>query len=153
MRHSLWLVAMLLALLLSDLPAMRKHKTRPLPARGKNDNESPLRRGSNEFGVWTGYSPSSFKLKGQTEDRKLFLLNLQYARTLFTTCPLTLKVHRRDCAGGAGDASRRKCSWLTGLCWSTPGTVYGAGASPIGFQGNFSRKSIQPFCQRKRGIP
>jgi hypothetical protein len=32
------------------------------------------------------------------------------------------------------------------------GTIYGAGASPIGFQGNFGRKAIQPFANGSVGF-
>lgn len=32
------------------------------------------------------------------------------------------------------------------------GTIYGAGASPIGFQGNFGGKSIQPFANGSVGF-
>src|ERR1700757_2570805 len=59
---------------------------------GPNVDEAPgLRGGTNEFGIWTGYSPSSFVLKGTSTDRQLFLLNVQYARTLVATRPVTLK--------------------------------------------------------------
>src|SRR5215472_3611652 len=50
-----------------------------------------LRRGTNEFGGWIGYSPFSFVLKGTSKDRELLLVNLQYARTLFVAGPLTFK--------------------------------------------------------------
>jgi hypothetical protein len=120
---------MLLALLLSDLPLAKAQDSSPASQR-ENDNESPLRRGSNEFGVWTGYSPSSFKLKGQTEDRKLFLLNLQYARTLFTTCPLTLK-YTAEIVPVALEMQPTQVFLVNGTVLVNPaGTVYGAGASP-----------------------
>jgi hypothetical protein len=50
-----------------------------------------LRRGTNEFGIWGGYSPFSFVLKGTSKDRQLLLFNLQYARTLIATHAVTLK--------------------------------------------------------------
>lgn len=128
MRHSLWLAAVLLALLLSDLPLAKAQDSPPSTAgQKKNDSESPLRRGSNEFGVWTGYSPFSFKFKGQTEDRKLFLLNLQYARTLFATRPLTFK-YTAEIVPWRWRCSRHKRTWLTGLCWSTRPVLYTARA-------------------------
>ena len=47
--------------------------------------------GTNEFGIWGGYSPFSFVLKGTSKDRELLLVNLQYARTLIATRPFKLK--------------------------------------------------------------
>src|SRR5438270_316102 len=44
--------------------------TQPAPASAA----SPfLRRGTNEFGAWSGYSPFSFVLKGTSKDRQVFL--------------------------------------------------------------------------------
>lgn len=115
-------------------------------------DEGPLRRGSNEFGMWTGYSPFSFRLKGVTEDRKLFLLNLQYARTLFATKPLTLK-YTAEIVPVALEIQPTQVYLINGRALVNPaGTIYAAGASPIGFQGNFGRKSIQPFMNGSVGF-
>jgi len=111
-----------------------------------------LRRGSHEFGMWSGYSPASFKLKGQTEDRKLFLLNLQYARTLFATTPLTFK-YTAEIVPAALQNQPTEVYLVNGNnVINRAATVYGAGASPIGFQGNFGRKAIQPFTNGSVGF-
>lgn len=102
--------------------------------------------------MWTGYSPFSFKLKGVTEDRKLFLLNLQYARTLFATKPLTLK-YTAEIVPVALEIQPTQVYLINGRALVNPaGTIYAAGASPIGFQGNFGRKSIQPFMNGSVGF-
>ena len=124
----------------------------PTPNERKEDSGTSLSRGSNEFGVWTGYSPFSFKLKGTTEDRELFLLNLQYARTLFATPPLTLK-YTAEIVPVALEMQPTQTYFVNGNVLINPaGTIYGAGASPIGFQGNFGRKSIQPFANGSVGF-
>lgn len=153
MRHSPWIVAVFLALLLVHLPLAKAQDSPPsTSSQTENDRESPLRRGSNEFGVWTGYSPFSFKLKGQTEDRKLFLLSLQYTRTLFATRPLTLK-YTAEMVPVALEMQPTQVYLINGNpLVNTAGTIYGAGASPIGFQGNFGRKRIQPFANGSVGF-
>lgn len=102
--------------------------------------------------MWTGYSPFSFKLKGTTEDRKLFLLNLQYARTLFASRPLALK-YTAEIVPVALEMQPTQTYFVNGNVLINPaGTIYGAGASPIGFQANFGRKSIQPFANGSVGF-
>jgi Lipid A 3-O-deacylase (PagL) len=122
-------------------------------ARGREENgDTWLRPGSNEFGVWAGYSPFSFKLKGASQDRELFLLNLQYARTLFATPPLTLK-YTAEIVPVALEMQPTQRYFVGGKVLVNPaGTIYGGGASPIGFQGNFGRKSIQPFANGSVGF-
>jgi hypothetical protein len=153
MRHSFWFAAVLLAQLLSNLPLAKAQDSPPSTASPKQqDSESPWLRSSNEFGVWTGYSPFSFKLKGQTEDRKLFLLNLQYARTLFATRPLTFR-YTAEAVPVALQMQPTQAYLVNGNPLVNPAaTIYGAGASPIGFQGNFGCKSIQPFANGSVGF-
>jgi hypothetical protein len=153
MRHSLWLATVLLALLLSSPPLAQAQDSPPPPASQQEQvSESPWLRSRNEFGVWAGYSPFSFKLKGQTEDRKLFLLNLQYARTLFTTRPLTVR-YTAEAVPVALEMQPTQAYLVNGNPLVNPAaTVYGAGASPLGFQGNFGRKSIQPFATGSVGF-
>ena len=111
-----------------------------------------MRRGTNEFGAWTGYSPFSFKLKGVSQDRRLFLLNLQYARTLFATNPLTLK-YTAEIVPIALEMQPTQLYFIGGKeLVNAAGTIYRAGASPVGFQGNFGRKSIQPFANGSVGF-
>ena len=152
-RSSIWLGTLGLTLLLSIVP-LAKAQDSPSPAASESvpDTEPWPRRGSNEFGIWTGYSPFSFKLKGATEDRKLFLLNLRYARTLFAIRPLTLK-YTAEVVPVALEMQPAQVYFIGGEVLANPaGTIYGAGASPIGFQGNFGRKSIQPFANGSVGF-
>ena len=132
MRYALRFAVALLAPLLIALPLAKAQESPSSPA-GQNDTtEGPLRRGSNEFGLWTGFSPFSFKLKGVTEDRKLFLLNLQYARTLLATHPLTLK-YTAEFVPVALEIQPTQLYLINGAVLVNPaGTIYGAGASPIG---------------------
>lgn len=118
----------------------------------KSDFESPLSRGANEFGIWSGFSPFSFRFEGQTENRKLFLLNLQYARTLFSTTPITLK-YTAEIVPVALQSRPVEVYLVNNNNVVTPaGTVYGAGASPVGFQANVGRKSVQPFANGSVGF-
>ncbi len=112
----------------------------------------PLGRGSNEFGVWTGFSPFSFRFEGQSEHRKLYLLNLQYARTLFATTPLTLK-YTAEIVPVALEIQPTQGYLVEGVpIVNYSGTIYGAGASPIGFQANVGRKRVQPFANGSVGF-
>jgi hypothetical protein len=145
--------AVVLTLLLNIFPLARAQDSpSSTPREREEKTETPLHRGSNEFGVWVGYSPFSFKLKGITEDRELFLLNLQYARTLFATQPLTLK-YTAEILPVALEMQPTQVYVIEGNELVNPaGTIYGSGASPIGFQGNFGRKSIQPFANGSVGF-
>jgi Lipid A 3-O-deacylase (PagL) len=148
-RCSVWAAA-LFSLLFCFRPAAIAQDS---PASEKPERaDAPLIRGSNEFGLWTGFSPFSFRLKGTTEDRKLFLLNLQYARTLFCTTPITLK-YTAEIVPVALQIQPTEVYLINGNNVVNPAaTVYGAGASPIGFQTNLGRKSIQPFANGSVGF-
>ena len=114
--------------------------------------DSGLRRGTNEFGIWTGYSPFSFVLKGTSKDRQLFLLNFQYARTLVATRPLTLK-YTAEAVPVALEFQPAQRYLVAGKPLNNPaGTFYGAGSSPIGVQANFGPKRIQPFVNGSLGF-
>jgi len=108
--------------------------------------------GRNEIGIWTGYSPFSFKLKGVTKDRQLFLVNLQYARKLLITSPLTLR-YTAEIVPVALEIQPTQEYIINGKQVINPAsTIYGAGASPIGFQANFGQKKIQPFANGSIGF-
>jgi hypothetical protein len=112
----------------------------PPPAPPNQQTETALRRGTNEFGGWAGFSPFSFRLKGTSEDRKLFLLNLQYARRLFSTTPVTVK-YTAEIVPVALEIQPTQFYLIGGKTLVNPsGTIYGAGASPVGFQGNVGRR-------------
>lgn len=153
LTKSSWWVRSFLALLFGLLPLACAQDSSSPPAKEKEvPADAFLRRGSNEFGLWSGYSPASFKLVGQTEDRKLFLLNLQYARTLFATTPFTFK-YTAEIVPVALQSQPTEIQLINGNnVINRAATVYGAGASPIGFQGNFGRKAIQPFTNGSVGF-
>lgn len=111
-----------------------------------------LHRGTNEFGFWSGYSPFSFVLKGTVKDRQLFLLNLQYARTLLVSGPVTLK-YTAEIVPMAFEVQPTQKYVVEGKELTNPaGTIYGAGATPIGLQANVGRKKIQPFVNGTLGF-
>jgi hypothetical protein len=114
-------------------------------------NSGP-RRGTNEFGIWGGYSPFSFVLKGTSKDRQLLLLNLQYARTLFSTRLLTLK-YTADAVPAAFEFQPTQHYVVDGkVLTNRGGAIFGAGASPIGLQANFGAKRIQPVVTGSLGF-
>ncbi len=109
--------------------------------------QEPLETGTTQWGLWGGYSPSSPSLIGVSPDRRLFTLNLQYARVLaapdwgavkFTAeaVPVAL-VHRPAQALPAPSPAR---------------TTYGAGVTPVGFQFNFGKHRVQPFLLANGGL-
>lgn len=139
--------------LLSLLPlAQAQDSPSPTGKSGSQETEFGLRRGTNEYGAWAGYSPRSFTIEGQSEDRQLFLLNLQYARTLFSTRPVTLK-YTAEMVPVALEIQPTQVYNYTAIPLINPaGTIYAAGASPVGFQGNFGHRRIQPFSQGSVGF-
>ena len=96
-----------------------------------------LRRGTNEFGGWIGYSPFSFVLKGTSKDPRALSSNLQYARTIFVVHPLTFK-YTADVVPLALEFQPTQIYLVGGQPLVNPGgTLRAAGANPIGFQANF----------------
>jgi Lipid A 3-O-deacylase (PagL) len=143
---------LLLAALLSLLPSAQAQNGQSSGANPEPEIHTSLRRGANEFGVWGGYSPFSFQIKGVSEDRQLLLLNLQYARTLFSTTPITLK-YTAEVVPAAFEIQPTQIYYFNnGPLVNPAGTIYAAGASPIGFQGNIGRKKIQPFANGSIGF-
>jgi hypothetical protein len=123
--------------------------------RGNREAARPgfaMRRGTNEFGGWIGYSPFSFVLKGTSKDRQLLVLNLQYARTLVATRPLTFK-YTADLVPLALEFQPTQLYMVGGRpLVNSGGTLRAAGANPIGFQANFGSKWIQPFGSGSLGF-
>jgi len=112
----------------------------------------PLRRGTNEFGAWTGYSPFSFVLKGTSKDRQLFLLNLQYARTLLATRSVSLKYTAEIIPVAVEIQPTQKFIVDHKLLVNPAGAIYGIGATPLGVQANFGPKRVQPFLTGSLGF-
>ena len=128
---------------------MSADSTRPAPA---SITPFPLRRGTNEFGVWTGYSPFSFVLKGTSKDRQLFLLNLQYARTLLAGRSVTLKYTAEIVPVTFEIQPTQKFIVDGKLLINRGGAIYGVGATPIGVHAGFGPKRIQPFVNGGLGF-
>jgi hypothetical protein len=147
--------ALLLAVLFTCGAAYPQADSGTIAGRRSDSVHDPrlgLPRGANEFGIWSGYSPFSFVLKGTTKDRKLFLLNLQYARTLLATRLVTFK-YTADLVPVALEFQPRQQYVVDGKLLTNPAdTIYGAGASPIGFQANFGTKKIQPCFNGSLGF-
>jgi hypothetical protein len=113
---------------------------------------APLRRGTNEFGAWTGYSPFSFVLKGTSKDRQLFLLNLQYAHTLIATRLVSLKYTAEIVPVAVEFQPTQKFIVDGKLLVNPAGAIYGIGATPLGVQANFGPKKVQPFLSGSLGF-
>ena len=116
--------------------------------------QTDLARGTNEVSVWGGFSPNSPRNIGVDGDHRLFTLNVQYDRVLFTTgnvawkymgevvpvALITLHPETLLTPGGPVTLGRNK-------------TSYGAGFSPLGAQWNFRRTSkVQPFLNANGGL-
>jgi hypothetical protein len=141
-------------LLLTIFPVAKAQDPPPVTASQRaEDTGAPLRSGSNEFGVWTGFSPFSFHFVGASDGRKLYLLNFQYARTLFVTRKLTFKYTAEIVPVALEIQPKQKYYNAAGIKSINPaGTIYGAGPSPIGIQANFGRRRIQPFLNGSLGF-
>jgi hypothetical protein len=124
----------------------------PLTAEKATNSAAPSFTSPNEFSIWAGYSPFSFKLEGVSKDRKLFLLNLRYAREVIVTKPVTLR-YTAEAVPVALEMQPTQIYFPDdNLVINPAATVYGAGASPIGFQGNFGQKRVQPFANGSVGF-
>ena len=113
-----------------------------------------LEKKVNEFGVWGGGSFSTPTLIGKTEETRLAIVALRYARVLARGDNLSLKytidampvarlsfpVFEQAAPPGSGVLKRRR-------------TFTAAGLSPVGFQLNFRRRErVQPFVQTSGGF-
>jgi opacity protein-like surface antigen len=117
--------------------------------------QTDLARGTNEVSLWGGFSPNSPRNIGVTGDRKLFLLNVQYDRVLFTTRNIAWK-YMGEVVPVAIITQHPEVIQLGGGATASVGTdkiVYGAGFSPLGAQMNFRRKAeVQPFLNAQGGL-
>ena len=123
----------------------------PQQTNAKGTSELP-QISKSEFGIWGGYSPFSFVLRGTSKDRQLVLLNLQYARVLFATRPLTFK-YTAEIVPLALEIQPRQFYFVNQRLLQNPaGTIYGAGLNPVGFQANVGPWKIQPFANGTVGF-
>ena len=113
-----------------------------------------LEKKVNEFGVWGGGSFSSPTLIGKTEETRLAIFALRYARLIargeslafkytvdaFPVARLSFPAFEPAAPPAVGLKERRK-------------TITAAGLSPVGFQLNFRRRErVQPFLQTSGGF-
>ena len=149
----LYLCRLLLILAVVVSSACAQSRSQPdQPALETRSDESCPSRARNEFGVWAGYSPFSFVLKGTSKDRELFLLNLQYARTLLCTRPIRLK-YIAEAVPVALEFQPTQRYLVNGkVITNSSGAIYGAGANPFGLQANFGGKKLQPFVSGTLGF-
>ena len=113
-----------------------------------------LEKKVNEFGVWGGGSFSSPTLIGQTEETRLAVVALRYARVLARGDSLSFKytLDAVPVARLSFPASEPAAPPAPGLSERRK-TIAAAGLSPVGFQLNFRRReSVQPFLQTSGGF-
>lgn len=122
----------------------------PQPASSISD----LPTGTNEFGVWAGYSPTSPHGIGITSDRKLFVLNGSYARVIGNTKTVAIKYTFDVVPVALITQPAETFVTNSGAVIShNAQTVYGGGLNPIGFQFNFRRgHKWQPFANTHGGF-
>jgi hypothetical protein len=114
---------------------------------------------ANEFAVWGGGSFQASTLIGKTEDAKLGVLGLCYARLLTEKKNLSLKYTIDVLPAVVLNYSQTQLAFR--VVNNTPAvvtrtvdyTVYGAGLAPIGLQMNFRpKKKAQPFVATSGGF-
>jgi hypothetical protein len=113
-----------------------------------------LEKKVNEFGVWGGGSFSSPTLIGQTEETRLAVVALRYARVLARGDSLSFKytLDAVPVARLSFPAFEQAAPPVPGLSERRK-TITAAGLSPVGFQLNFRRReSVQPFLQTSGGF-
>jgi Lipid A 3-O-deacylase (PagL) len=149
-QHRLILVFCFLSVVPNSSPAFSQALSGK--AAVKSNTPPPSPQSPNEFGVWIGYSPHSFVLEGTSLHRHLFLLNLQYARILGSRGPFTLK-YSADAIPVALETQPTTYYIVhKKVLKNSAGTIFGAGANPVGFQVNFGRKNFQPFANSSIGF-
>jgi hypothetical protein len=113
-------------------------------------------RAANEFGIWGGGSFSSPTLIGKTEETRLALFALRYARVLARGDNLALK-YTIDAVPVASLSfpvvETLETPPLGFVTRKERRTITGAGLSPVGLQVNFRRRErVQPFAQASGGF-
>src|SRR5512146_95942 len=101
--------------------------------------QEPLTRGARQWGAWAAYSPASLHLIGKT-DRKVFTLNLQYARVLAAP------------DWGAVKGTTEILPVALARDSEASHTTYGGGVTPVGLQFNFGKRRWQPFFAGNAGL-
>ena len=111
-----------------------------------------LERAANEFGLWGGGSFSSPTLIGKTEEARLAIVALRYARVLSRGDQVSFKytIDAVPVASLSFPVETQPAGFVTR---KERRTITGAGLSPVGFQVNFRRRErVQPFAQASGGF-
>jgi hypothetical protein len=153
LRLYLCRLLLILAVVVSSARAQSQSGGQPdRPAVEARSDKPDSSRVRNEFGVWAGHSPFSFVLKGTSKDRQLFLLNLQYARTLLATRPIRLK-YIAEAVPVALEVQPTQRYVVNGkVITNAAGAIHGAGANPFGLQANLDGYKVQPFVSGTVGF-
>ncbi len=110
--------------------------------------------GTNEIGIWAGYSWSNPTLIGRMTDRALFEFNVQYARVIDTSDKWALKYTVEIVP--VAYVRQPQQGVMNGNPVDLPGTkqkIYGVGITPVGFQVNYRRGHVlQPYVNGSAGI-
>ena len=124
------------------------------------DDPFLLKRGDNEVGFWTGFSPKATTIfeglsEDEAEDRRLFLVAFRYGRTLAANKSVALQwtVDAVPVAVATGTIVNRTVNIVTGVQTFQRETAYGAGLTPIGLQVDFANGSkVHPFAHVNGGF-
>jgi hypothetical protein len=124
-----------------------------------DDDAFLLKRGDNELGFWTGFSPKATTVFGglhedEAEDRKFFIAALRYGRTLAANNTLALQYtfDAVPVAVATGVIVARTTS-PSGVDTFQRETAYGAGLTPLGLQLDFANGStVHPFVHVNGGF-
>lgn len=110
--------------------------------------------GTNEIGIWAGYSWSNPTLIGRTTDRSLFEFNVQYARVIDASNNWVLKYTVEIVP--VAYVRQPQQGVMNGNPVDLPGAkqkIYGIGINPVGFQVNYRRGHVlQPYVNGTAGI-
>jgi len=114
-----------------------------------------LDRGTNQLGVWAGYSPNNPTLLGRKTNRPVSMFNLQYAGALITGDNWAMK-YIADFVTVAIIKQPHQVYGKNGKPKDLPNseqTIPGVGISPIGLQLNLRRGCVlQPYINGTAGI-
>ncbi len=110
--------------------------------------------GTNQVGVWAGYSPDNPTLIGRSTNRPFFEFNVHYARVLRTGDNWSMK-YIAEIIPVAVIKQPREGTDANGNPVDLPDRqrIHGAGISPVGLQMNFRRGCVlQPYVNGTAGV-
>jgi hypothetical protein len=123
-----------------------------------SDNPFFLKRGDNEFGFWTGFSPKATTIFGglhedEAEDRKFFIAALRYGRTLAANNSLALQYTLDAVPVAVATGTIVSRTTVGSVTTFQRETAYGGGVTPLGLQLDFRNGSkVHPFAHVNGGL-